>query len=144
MKNMQMIVVAAATLLMAGTAMAAGSATLNVTASVLGTCSMAGTGTMSFGLLDPTVAGATGSATSSGITINCSNGTPYAVTSLSANGGLLMAGADSFAYTLTLPANGNGTGVAVAYNPTGAIAAGAFFSKPANIYTDTVTLNITP
>lgn len=145
MKKMQLIVMAAAMLLMAGTAMAAGSATLNVTASVLGTCSIAGTGTLDFGVLDPATAPAA-AATSSGLTINCSNGTPYAVTSSLGGAGLgvLSDGTNSFNYTLTLPPNGTGTGVAVAYNVTGNIAAGVYSAMPANIYTGTVTLNITP
>ena len=146
MKRMQLVVMAAAMLLMAGTAMAAGSATLNVTASVLGTCSIAGPGTLSFGVLDPTVAGASAAANSAGISITCSNGTPFTVTSVSGNGGLLMAGANSFAYSLALPGGGvgTGTGVAVPFTVAGNIAAGAFFGKPADVYTDTVTLNITP
>ena len=147
MKRMQLVVMAAAMLLMAGTAMAAGSATLNVTASVLGTCTMAGPGTLNFGVLDPAVAGASATANSAGITITCSNGTPYTVTTASANGGLLMAGANSFPYSLTLPGGGSGIGTGVAgaaYTVAGNIAAGAFFGKVADVYTDTVTLNITP
>lgn len=145
MKKMQLIVMAAAMLLMAGTAMAANSATLNVTASVLGTCSITGTGTLNFGLLDPVLAPLV-NATSSGLSINCSNGTPYAVTSsLGVTGlGTLSDGTNSFNYTLTLPPGGTGTGVAVPYNVTGLIAAGAYAGMPANIYNSTVTLNITP
>lgn len=147
MKKLLVTASAMAIVAMAGTAMAAGSATLNVTATVTGTCTMAGPGTLNFGLLDPTVGGASAAANSSGITITCSNGTPYSVVAASANGGVLKdvtTGANTIAYGLTLPPNGIGTGVAVAYNVAGSIAAGGFFAKPADIYTDTVTLNITP
>lgn len=145
--QLQLIVMAAAMLLMAGTAMAAGSATLNVTASVLGTCTMAGSGTLNFGVLDPAAAGASATANSAGITISCSNGTPYTVGAVSLNGGLLKSATDSFAYSLALPGGGAGVGTGVLnapYTVTGNIAGGAFFSKPADVYTDTVTLNITP
>lgn len=149
MKKMQLqvIVMAAAMLLMAGTAMAAGSATLNVNATVNGTCSIAGPGTLSFGVLDPVLAPAV-VANSSGITITCSNGTPYTVTKSSANGGVLKAAlsVDTFAYTTTLPGGGTGTGTgaAVPFVVAGNIAAGAYTGKPADIYSDVVTLSITP
>lgn len=149
MKKMQLqvIVMAAAMLLMAGNAMALGSATLNVNATVNGTCSIAGPGTLSFGVLDPVLAPAA-AANSAGITITCSNGTPYTVTSASANGGSLKAAmtADTFAYSLTLPGGGVGTGTggAVPFTVAGNIAAGAYSGKPADVYSDTVTLSITP
>jgi spore coat protein U-like protein len=141
MKKMQLIVMAAALLLMAGTAMAAsGTATLNVSAAVKGTCSMTG-GTLTFPLLDPSTAPAV-SATSTGTSITCSNGTPYTVAASSANGGLLKNAANtaSFAYTYSLPANGTGTGAAVAYDVLGNIAAGVYSAAPADVYNDTVTL----
>lgn len=146
MKKLLSLITAMAIVAAAGTSMAAGSATLNVSATVNGTCSIAGPGTLTFPLLDPTVAGASAAGVSSGITITCSNGTPYNVTSASLNGGNLKASltADTIAYSLTLPPNGTGTGVAVAYNVAGNIAAGAFFGKPADVYADTVTLSITP
>ena len=149
MKKMQLqvIVMAAAMFIMAGTAMAAGSATLNVNATVNGTCSIAGPGTLSFGVLDPVLAPAV-AANSAGITITCSNGTPYTVTQASANGGVLKAAstADTFAYSLALPGGGTGTGTgaAVPFTIAGNIAAGAYASKPADIYSDVVTLSITP
>ena len=144
MKKMVSSVMAVAVLLMAGTAMAAGSAQLDVTATVQASCSIAGPGTLNFGTLDSTVAGATATANSTGISITCTNGSPYAVTSASANSGSLSSGTDSFPYTLTLPPNGTGTGVSAVYTVAGNIAAGAFFGKAANVYTDTVTLSITP
>lgn len=147
MKKLLSITLSAAIVALAGTAMAAGNATLNVSATVNGTCSIAGPGTLNFGLLDPTAAGASAAGNSAGITITCSNGTPYSVASASLNGGVLKdatTGAQSIPYSLTLPPNSTGTGVAVAYNVAGNIAAGAFFGKPADVYTDTVTLSITP
>jgi spore coat protein U-like protein len=146
MKKLLAISAAVAIVAMASSAMAAGNTTLNVTATVNGTCSMAGPGTLNFGLLDPAVAGASATANSAGITITCSNGTPYTVTHTST--GLLSDGAgDSIAYALTLPGAGAGVGTGIAgvpYIVQGDIAAGSFFGKPANIYNETVTLNITP
>jgi spore coat protein U-like protein len=141
MKKLLAISAAVAIVAMASSAMAIGNTTLNVTATVTGTCTMAGPGTLNFGLLDP-ASGASATATSSGITITCSNGAPYLVTHNST--GVLTGATDTINYTLTLPPAGIGTGIAVPYDVVGGIAAGGFLNKPADIYTETVTLNITP
>jgi spore coat protein U-like protein len=147
MKKMQLIVTAAALLLMAGTAMAAGNTTLDVSATVQASCSIGGPGTLSFGVLDPILAPAA-TANSAGITITCTNGTGYTVTPASAQGGVMKASltADTFAYSLVLPGGGTGTGTgaAVPFTVTGNIAAGAYSGKPADLYSDVVTLSIVP
>lgn len=142
--QLQLIVMAAAMLLMAGTAMAAGApAVLNVTAAVQGTCSISGPGALNFGALDPVLAPAV-VATSTGISVTCANGTAFTVAASNGGIGTLSDGTNSFGYTLDPLPGGTGTGVAVPYNVTGRIAVGAYSALPANIYTDTVSLTVTP
>lgn len=132
---------------MAGTALAA-TADLDVTATVTTTCTMTG-GSLAFGSLDPTNPVAK-PASSSGVTITCTNGTAY---TLGGNNGAnatgtqkrLLNGTNNYIpYSVTIPSGGTGSGVAQDVTITGTIAAGSYSTAPAGSYADTIELTVTP
>lgn len=150
MKKILTIITAAGIVSMAGVAVAA-TADLGVSATVSATCTMTG-GTLAFGSLDPTNAEAK-SASSTGVTITCTNGTPYTLSGDDgANNGnttvgtqkVLTNGTSNIPYSVTIPAGGTGSGSATAVAITGNIAANTYTGATAGSYADTIKLTVTP
>lgn len=149
MKKLLTVVAAAAIVTMAGSAMAAGSANLSVTANIVATCSVSG-GTLAFGALDPFTTPLV-TANSSGVTVTCTNGTGYTLSTTGNRGftgtpGVLTNGTSNINYTIAFDngLTGTGTGLAVAVPITGTIASGSYSGATPGSYTDTIQINVTP
>jgi spore coat protein U-like protein len=139
-------------LALAGTSMAADSTTVTVSATVLDTCLFTSAGDLSFGAIDPTLAGPfspivtdvnvqCGAGTGFAITddggINGPPGGPYAMDDGAAN--LLVY---SFTYSAVGVGAGFGTDVALGIN--GSVTQADAQAVPAGAYTDTVILSVLP
>jgi len=150
MKKIVALIVATSITVMAGTAMAA-TANLDVSATVTPTCTMnTDAGTLAFGSLDPTAPVAK-TASSSGVTITCTNGTAY---TLVGNDGANPASTQKrlrngtttnyIPYSVTIPSSGTGSGSAVPISIAGLIAENSYSTAPAGSYADTIILTVTP
>lgn len=150
MKQLKTLILAVATVALAATtSFAADTGTVNVSATVLGTCLFnTDTASMAFGVLDPaTPLAANATAT---LVYTCSTGTPYTIASASANGGTLnsttLATPESITYSYAVVDAGTGTGTGLPTNLAfnGTIAAGAYSTNTADVYTDVINVTITP
>lgn len=101
------------------------------------------------GLIDPAgVSAVNASVTQPQVT--CSNGTPYTITDddgtseTGLNANRMTDGTNFIAYSFNYTGTGTGTGGAVAMNITASVAQPDYAGKPAGVYTDTVTLTVTP
>ena len=128
-----------------GNVFAAATATIDVSATVLGTCSFDTTSyTMAFGDIDPASSGDVTQAVD--LIFTCSNGTTYTLDDIS--GTQSMTGAvppGSLAYSIdgyTLSALGTGSSQTVTI--TGRIADTDYQVAAADVYTDTLTIDINP
>lgn len=149
MKKVTVLAATAAILALAGSAMAA-TASLNVSANITAACSVTG-GNLDFGTLVPG-AGTPVTASSTGVTVTCTNRDAYTVT---VDNGTHAAGSqanlknaantDTIAYSLTLPVGPYaGTGAAQPFSIGGTIAGNAYTTASAGTYNDTVTITVTP
>jgi len=154
--------VAASALIVAGQAAAGGTHVITVSASVTGTCVVnTTTSTLAFGALDP-AAGGTVSATWSGGTFRCTNGTPYTVSSddglwESSSGGAnnrmklstatdCSVATNCIRYTLGSVTTGTGAGMTtnISFGVTGSTALADYQNAKQGSYSDTVTLTVAP
>lgn len=133
-------------LFFAGSALASGTANLNVTANVTATCAITG-GTLAFGALDPTNPVAV-NATSSGVSVTCTNGSAYTITDNLTSGSGTLSGTGTntttIPYSISYTATGTGTGSSQPIAISGTIAANTYSTAPADSYSNTVTLTVNP
>jgi spore coat protein U-like protein len=154
--------IAASLLALAGSASAAGTHTITVSAAVTGTCVVnTATSTLDFGTLDP-AAGGNVTATWSGGTFRCTNGTTYTVASDDglwessaggANNRMKLSTAancgtatNCIRYTLTNATTGTGSGMTnnISFNAVGTTTLADYQNAAAGSYADTVTLTVSP
>lgn len=153
MKKVLMAIVAVALVAMAGTVMAAPpfDTTVNVSATVTGNCRFLSGGSVAF-TLDPAIGGvATGAVTQP--TFWCTNGTTYTVTDddgANASGGThrMQRGATGefipYTFTYTPGGTGGGRNATRTMDIASTVAELDYINATAGLYTDTVTLTITP
>lgn len=139
--------IAAVLVLSAGSALAVGTATVDIQATVLGTCNFNSGGAINFGNLDPT-SGASPSVTNpTAANFTCTSGTAYAITDdagLTAGYNLDDGLGNQIPYAIAYAAAGVGTGLAQDLSITADINFADYQTKPAGVYSDTVTLTINP
>ena len=150
-KKNNLIAATLAALLLAGNAMAADSHTITVNATVGATCKFnAASSTLNL-TLDPT---ATSTVTqSASVLYRCTKGTApsFALASgstSSATGGNLVNGAESIPYTFSSTSGGSGTGMGTGNDKTLSVSVSVNQANAANVtpavYTDTITITLTP
>lgn len=145
MKNMKLVtlLIGMIGILTTGNALSADTATVDVTAVVQGTCSFdTTTYNLDFGVIDP-ASGADVTA-SVDLAFTCSNGTSWTLTDV--NGVQTMSdGTNNLTYNIAQTAT-TGTGSGSTQNVTldGTIAVADFSTATPSLYTDTLTIDITP
>ena len=149
MKRIAVLVVVAAMALVMGTAggaLALGTATVDVSATVVPFCTFNTNGALAFGFLDPSApADVNGVATQP--TFICSPGTGFTIVDDNGvNGAHRMAdGAGGFIpYSFTYTGTGVGNGLAMSMDIAGTVLGADYATALPGIYTDVVTLTITP
>lgn len=139
-------------LTVSGKGMAADTANVTVSATVLDTCLFTSAGDLSFGAIDPSVAGPYLPVVTD-VNVQCGAGTAFAITDDGGNNGppggpyamdnglgnLLTY---SFSYTAAGVGAGFGTDVALGIN--GSVTQAAAQAVPADVYGDTVVLSVLP
>lgn len=151
---MRKTLILAATLLavvaLSGTAMA-GTATVAVSATVVGTCKVTtSSGSIVFGNLNPDTGADPAVGTVTPPVIWCTNGATYSITAASPNkvGSQfnMISGTELLPYSFTFgtPGVGAGPNTPITLGLAGSVAKSAYSVATAGVYSDTVTLTITP
>ena len=148
MKRIAVLVMVAAMALVMGTAggaLALGTATVDVSATVVPFCTFNTNGALAFGFLDPSApADVNGVATQP--TFVCSPGTGFTIVD---DGGLtgtytMTSGPNNIPYSFTYTNAGVGNGLAMSMDIAGTVLGADYATALPGIYTDVVTLTITP
>lgn len=131
-------------ILTAGNALALDSAQVNVSATVAGSCSFdALSYNMAFGTINVTDTGV--KTATAPVKFTCTNNTTYTIDNVAGARTMTGPAAETLAYTIaayTTTATADGSLTAV--NLDGSIAQAAYQAASAGLYTETLTLNITP